>query len=218
MNGIAELSVVKNNPIASKLVELVKRPELSDEERLALVKKANEGVIAFTKNPPDEAELERYANSASELISGLSKKLPKELVTDAMTTIFLPEGGGKKMNVEIKSAAELAKLLYENKGKFVTALSLYATGKIKNMKDVVRFIVEERVLEENVSMAKGELIGRLKKVVDIDLAKFSEKLKAKLSSDMAGNEPKSVEKPSEPAGLRDALSNKVLSEMATTFF
>lgn len=67
--GISSLSAVKNDPIASKLVELVKRPELTDDDRFALVKKANEGIVLFTKNPPNEAELEKFANSAAELVS-----------------------------------------------------------------------------------------------------------------------------------------------------
>lgn len=88
IEGISTLSAVKNNPVAAKLVELVKRPELSDDDRLALVKKANEGVVLFTKNPPDEAELQRYANSAAELVSSLSTKLPSKLVSDAVGSMF----------------------------------------------------------------------------------------------------------------------------------
>ncbi len=94
IEGISTLSAVKNNPVASKLVELVKRPELSDDDRFALVKKANEGIAVFTKNPPNEAELEKYANSAAELVSSLSNKLPKALVTDVMASMFRPEDGG----------------------------------------------------------------------------------------------------------------------------
>lgn len=94
IEGISKLSAVKNNPVASKLVELVKRPELSDDDRTALVKKANEGIAVFTKNPPNEAELEKYANSAAELVSSLSNKLPKALVTDVMASMFRPEDGG----------------------------------------------------------------------------------------------------------------------------
>ncbi|MFZ3233360.1 MAG: hypothetical protein WA194_07765 [Patescibacteria group bacterium] len=94
VEGISSLSAVRNNPIASKLADLVKRPELSDDDRFALVKKANEGIVVFTKNPPNEAELEKYANSAAELVSSLSNKLPKALVTDVMASMFRPEDGG----------------------------------------------------------------------------------------------------------------------------
>lgn len=217
VGGLSDLSVVKNNPVAAKLVRLVKRPELSDEDRLSLVKKVNEGAILFTKNPPVEAELEKYANSAATLVSELSNKLPKDLVTDVMASLFRPEDGGKGKGIEIKSKTELVKLLFDNTGKLFEALKRYAQGELSTMKDVVRFIVEEKVLEENIGMAKGELVERLKKVVEIDLVAFSGALKAKLSAEMAkgASETKEI---AAPAGLKDALSNRILSELASTFF
>lgn len=109
--------------MAHKLIGLVRHKELSDEDRLELIKKANEGIVLFTKVPPHEAELERYANSAAELVSKLSRKLPKDIVTDATVAILRPgEGNGKKGGVEIKNSTELAKLLYENRGKIPEAL------------------------------------------------------------------------------------------------
>lgn len=218
VEGISELSVVKNNPLAAKLIGLVKRPELSDDDRFALVKKANEGVVLFTKNPPNEAELEKYANSAAELVSNLSKKLPQELVTDVMTSLFRPQDGSKGKGIEIKSASELAKLLFDNKGKLLEALRRYAMGELSTMKDIIRFVVEKNVLEENIGMAKGELIERLKKVVEIDLASFSDQLKAKMSAEIARTEPKNVPEIEAPTALKDALSQKVLAELAATFF
>lgn len=88
IEGISSLSAVKNNPVASRLVELVRRPELSDDDRHALVRKANEGIVLFTKNPPDEAELQRYANSAAELVSSLSAKLPSRLISESVAGMF----------------------------------------------------------------------------------------------------------------------------------
>lgn len=87
VDGIASLSVVRSHPTLSKVADIVKRPELSDADRLALVAKANEGVLLFTRIPPNETELEKYANSLAELLSGLSRKLPKELVTDAVESL-----------------------------------------------------------------------------------------------------------------------------------
>lgn len=218
VEGISSLSAVRNNPVASKLVDLVKRPELSDDDRLALVKKANEGIVVFTKNPPNEAELEKYANSAAELVSSLSNKLPKAVVTDVMASVFRPEDGGTGKGVEIKSKTELVKLLFDNKAKLFEALKRYAMGELSTMKDVVRFVVEEKVLEQNIGMAKGELVERLKKVIEIDLASFSEKLKSKLAAEMSKEGPKSSAEAPQNVGLGDALSNKVLAEMAATFF
>lgn len=218
IEGISALSLVKNNPIASKLVELVKRPELTDDDRLSLVKKANDGIVVFTRNPPNEAELEKYANSAAELVSSLSNKLPKALVTDVMTAMFRPEDGGTGKGIEIKSKTELVKLLFDNKAKLFEAIKRYATGELSTMRDVVKFVVEEKVLEQNIGLAKGELIERMKKVVEIDLASFSEKLKAKLSAEMAKSEPKATAESQPQTALRDALSNKVLAEMGATFF
>ncbi len=120
--------------------------------------------------------------------------------------------------MEIKSKTELVKLLFDNKSKLFEALKRYALGELSTMKDVVRFVVEERVLEQNIGMAKGELVERLKKVIEIDLASFSEKLKAKLASEMAKPESKAVSEVPQNAALGDALSNKVLAEMAATFF
>ena len=70
------------------MVDLVRRPELSDDDRYALVKKVNEGIALFTKNPPNEAELQRYANSAAELVSSLSSKLPSQLVSESVAGMF----------------------------------------------------------------------------------------------------------------------------------
>lgn len=120
--------------------------------------------------------------------------------------------------MEIKSKTELVKLLFDNKSKLFEALKRYAMGELSTMKDVVRFVVEEKVLEQNIGLAKGELVERLKKVVEIDLASFSEKLKTKLASEMANGDTKPERENPEPAALGDALSNKVLGEMAATFF
>lgn len=85
------------------------------------------------------------------------------------------------------------------------------------MKDVIRFIVDERLLETNLEMNKGELIERLKKVVDLNLASFSDSLKKKLATEVIAGSG-SPERSQEHHGLSDALSNKVLAEMAATFF
>ncbi|MFZ3233361.1 MAG: hypothetical protein WA194_07770 [Patescibacteria group bacterium] len=120
--------------------------------------------------------------------------------------------------MEIKSKTELVKLLFDNKSKLFEALKRYAMGELSTMKDVVRFVVEEKVLEQNIGMAKGELVERLKRVVEIDLASFSEKLKTKLASEMAKSETESAAEVPQGTALGDALSNKVLAEMAATFF
>lgn len=135
-----------------------------------------------------------------------------------MATMFRPEDGGDGKGIEIKSKSELVKLLYDNKGKLLEALKRFALGELSTMKDVISFIVEERMLEENIAVTKGELVERLKKVVEIDLASFSGKLKEKLSLEMSKNEPKSAFETPQSATLKDALSNKVLAEIAATFF
>lgn len=135
-----------------------------------------------------------------------------------MASMFRPEDGGNGKGIEIKSKSELVKLLYDNKGKLLEALKRYAFGELSTLKDVIRFVVEEKMLEENIAVAKGELIERLKKVVEIDLSSFSEKLKAKLQAEMSKNEPKAAAETPQSATLKDALSNKVLAEMAATFF
>lgn len=135
-----------------------------------------------------------------------------------MANMLRPEDGGDGKGIEIKSKSELVKLLYDNKGKLLEALKRYAFGELSTMKDVISFIVEERMLEENIAVTKGELVERLKKVVEIDLASFSGKLKEKLSSEMSKNEPKSTFETPQAPTLKDALSNKVLAEMAATFF
>lgn len=234
IEGMSTLSAVKNNPVASKLVDLVKRPELSDDDRLALVRKANEGIMVFTKNPPSETELEKYANSAFETISKLSAKLPKDLVANVSASIFQPQGEGKA-KLEIRNVKELLKLLNDNKGKLIEAAGKYVSGKWEKFKsavtgkepaekgmdtleDFLRFALEERVLETNIQLAKGELVERLKKVIEIDLATFSDKLKSKLAAEMVKEGPKPSADTLQHAGLDDALSNKVLAEMAATFF
>jgi hypothetical protein len=218
VESMSELAVVKNNPIAAKLIGLVKRRELSDDDRFALVKKANEGIIVFTKNPPNEAELERYANGATALVSELSKKLPKEVVADVTTYLLRPQDGGNGKGVEIKSATELIKLLFDNKGKLLEALKRFAIGEISTMKDLIQFVVEERILESNIHLAKGELVARLKKVVEIDLVSFSGSLKAKLGAEIGKDVQKDAPEIPVPTELKDVLSNKVLSELADAFF
>lgn len=233
MDGLSELAVVKKNPIAAKLLELVKRPELSDDDRLSLVKRASEGATLFTKNPPNEAELEKYANSAFETVSKLSAKLPKDLVANAAAMIFQPQGEGKK-KFEIRDTKELLTLLKDNRGKLLDAAGKYVAGKWEKLKsaitgkeprgksmdtleDLFLFVLEEHILETNIQLAKGELASRLKKVIEIDLASFSQELKSKLSAEMAKGAPETKEIAA-PAPLKDALSNKILSELASTFF
>ncbi len=113
---------------------------------------------------------------------------------------------------------ELATLLYENRAKIPEALRRYFTGELSTVRDIVRFFVDERLLEDNLALSKGELIGRMKRVVEIDLVSFSGLLRGKLSSTMA----KPVEKAEAPTekipNVRDALSEKVLSEMVRAFF
>lgn len=219
VDGIASLSVVRSHPTLSKIADIVKRPELSDADRLALVTKANEGVLLFTKIPPNETELEKYANSLAELLSGLSRQLPKELVTDTVESLVSGtkgESGGKEL--KIKSVSELAALLYENRAKIPEALRRYFTGELSTVRDIVRFFVDERLLEDNLAFSKGELIGRMKRVVEIDLISFSGLLRGKLSSTMVKPAEK-AETPSEKIpNVRDALSEKVLSEMVRAFF
>lgn len=234
VEGLSNLAAIRNSPLASKLLALVKRSELSDEDRFALVKKANEGVILFTKNPPDEKELEKYANSTFETVSKLSAKLPKDLVAEALAMIFRSgEKSGAKM--EIRDSKELLALLRDNGAKLLSAAGKYVEGKwakikasvtgekpretgIESLEDFFRFALEERILETNMELARGELVERIKTIVEFDLSSFSIELKSRLSVEM----PKEVVgKPkgnSAPAELKDALSNRVFAEMVSTFF
>ena len=108
-------------------------------------------------------------------------------------------------------------LIAENWQKIPEALRRIAKGELNGVRDVIRFIVDERILETNLEMNKGELVERLKKAVDLNLASFSDSLRRKLATEVVAGSGKP--KPEEtPKRLADALSNKVLAEMAATFF
>lgn len=59
-----------------------------------------------------------------------------------------------------------------------------ANGELNGIRNVIRFIVDERIIESNLEMNKGELVERLKKAVDLNLASFSEALRRKLATEV----------------------------------
>lgn len=86
------------------------------------------------------------------------------------------------------------------------------------MRDIVRFVVDERLLDDNIAFSKGELIERMKRIVEIDLVSFSGVLRNKLSMEMKRSTTKNEINDEKRDNLRDVLSEKILAEMAAVFF
>lgn len=89
MDSLANTQAMQSNPIARPLFSLIGRKELSDDDRLQLVSKANDGLILLTRTPsPNEKELESYLNSVLKLLTDFASKLPKDLVAEKVTQIM----------------------------------------------------------------------------------------------------------------------------------
>ncbi len=116
---------MNSNPIAKTLFSLIQREELSDKDRLNIVQQANTGLILLTKNPrPTEKELEDYINTTINLLSHFTEKLPKALVTEKIAEL-MPVKEGNGHFIKIENTSDLAVVLWNNKGKFVEAMSMY---------------------------------------------------------------------------------------------
>ncbi len=190
IDGISKLQAVGANPLAEKLLAIVRNPGLSDADRLLLAKKGVEGMELFTENPPDEAKLERYVNQILVLVAKLKPKLPKGAVDDFVGTLLsgTPTKPGERKELD---AWELVKLIGENASNLVThrekiqrAVAEYAKGNLDPLKEVVMFLLEGDVLKENIRLAEGNFIRRIKGIVDLKISTFATELQKRLGTSL----------------------------------
>lgn len=173
-SAVKRLSITKEHPVLSRLVRVLDDPGIAPATRLKFARKLLDGANILTEPKLDEAKLTKFGDELFSLLAVIrnESKQPARisaLIIEISNLLLNKQESTTPLgNYDIWEAFKL--LFVDNREQVFEIWKRYREGSIKTVNDVIRFIVEGNMLQENVRMANGALFRRLKEIGDFNIS------------------------------------------------
>ncbi len=166
-----KLEIIQSNPILKESFNLLNSEKLTPDDRFLLAKEIFNWVELFSRKNLEEKDVNEYLNNLIVIVSDFWEKIWWEETVNFINKIIWlnTNKSWESPEIEIKSSKELAKLLWDNKDKIGVVIEKYYTDEIKTIDDLIKFLIDSWTIKENVEKAKGKLIEKIRKIINVNL-------------------------------------------------